>query len=121
MAKALPGINLLDEDARKRNATRAAFGEIYPGDATSLGHPSRDVACRWVRQGNFKLIIPQGNKPWGNYLNQPALFNLAQDPDEKKNLYFQSSSQTRVKTLRRLLDKWWTTGDDAAVPKPPTN
>jgi len=120
-AKVLPGINLLDAGARKRNADRAVFGEIYPGDATNLGYPSRDIAYRWVRQGNFKLTIPQGNKPWGNYLNQPALFNLAQDSDEKKNLYSQPSSQTRVKTLRRLLDKWWTPGDDAAVPKPPTD
>ena len=65
-ARALLGINLLDKETRKRNADRAVFGEINPSDATSLGHPSRDVAYRWVRQGNFKLILPQGNKPWGN-------------------------------------------------------
>ena len=120
-AKALPGINLLDRATRKRNADRAVFGEIYPGDATSLGHPSKDVAYRWVRQANFKLIIPQGNKPWGNYLNKPALFNLAQDPGEKENLHLQASFQTRVKTMERLLDKWWQPGDDTAIPKPPAN
>ena len=120
-AKALPGINLLDAGARKRNTNRAVFGEIYPGDATNLGYPSRDIAYRWVRQGNFKLTIPQGNKPWGNYLNQPALFNLARDPGEKDNLYHQASSKVRVKAMRRQLDKWWTPGDDTAVPKPPAN
>jgi len=120
-ANALPGINLLDADARRRHADRAVFGEIYPGDATSLGHPSLDVAYRWVRQGNFKLILPQGDNPWGNYLNKPALFNLARDPGEKDNLYHQASSKARVKAMRRQLDKWWTPGDDTAVPKPPAN
>ena len=120
-AKDLPGINLLDADVRKRNADRAVFGEIYPGDATSLGHPSRDVAYRWVRQGNFKFIVPQGNKPWGNYLNQPALFNLAKDPYEKKNLHLRVSSRTHAKAMRRLLENWWQPGNDDAVPKPPAN
>ena len=120
-AKTLPGINLLDSATRKRNANRAVFGEIYPGDASSLGHPSKDVAYRWVRQGNFKLILPKGNKPWGNYLDKPALFNLARDPVEKENLHLQASSRTHVKTMERLLDKWWIPGNGADVPKPSAN
>ena len=120
-ANTLPGINLLDAETRKSNATRAVFGEIYPGDANSLGHPSQDIAYRWMRQGDFKLIIPQGKKPWGNYLNKPALFNLGPDPGEKENLHLQAYFRTRVKTMERLLDKWWIPGNDADVPKPPAN
>lgn len=120
-ARAPPGINLLDKETRKRNADRAVFGEIYPGDAVSLGRPSRNVAYRWVRQGNFKLIIPRGNNPWGDYLSKSALFNLAKDPDEKENLRLRVSSRTHAKALRRLLENWWQPGNDAAVPKPPVN
>ncbi|MEO1991585.1 MAG: sulfatase-like hydrolase/transferase [Pirellulales bacterium] len=118
-ARRLPGINLLDADTRDRNADRAVFGEIYPGDATSLGYPSQDVAYRWVRQGDFKLISPQGEKPWGNYLTSATLFNLVQDPLEETNLMDQPDYQVVASRLMQILDTWWTPGDDGDVPKPP--
>lgn len=75
------------------------FGAIYPGDATSLGQPSRHVRARWVRSGDFKLIAPATpDLPlW--------LFDLSEDPGETHNLA--PTHAGLVKTLKQLLDRWW--------------
>lgn len=102
-------------------ANQPVFGEIYPGDATSLGHPSRDIAYRWIRSGNLKLIVPhspRGKAAWGGYLAELALFDVVADPGEKTNLAPKSAHAADVERLRTELDAWWTPGDDAQVPKP---
>lgn len=119
----LPGIDLMVSARGIANldGRRPVFGEIYPGDATSLGNPSRDIAYRWVREGDFKLIVPHardGSKPWGGYLNNFALYQITKDPFEQNNLAVDPKHQTRIRRLRTLLDNWWTPGDDSAVPKP---
>ncbi len=109
-AKDLPGIDLLPsaKGLEKLDPERAVFGEIFPGDATSLRHPERDIAYRWVRQGAFKLIVPhvKGGKAWGNYLSGSALFDLNRDARETQNLI--EKNATKAKHLQRLLDDWWT-------------
>ncbi|MDA0285227.1 MAG: sulfatase-like hydrolase/transferase [Planctomycetota bacterium] len=100
------GSSLLDSD-------RAVFGEIYPGDATSLGHPEKDVAHRWVRKGNLKLITThkQGAaQSWGNYLDGDAVFDVVADPTESRNLIERQKLLTEILVLRRLLDDWWNPG-----------
>lgn len=112
-AKDLPGIDLLPsaQGLEKLDAERAVFGEIYPGDASSLRHPERDIAYRWVRQGDFKLIVPHVNKgdakgrAWENYVTESTLFNLAMDAGETRNLI--AENKTKAKHLQRLLDAWW--------------
>jgi uncharacterized sulfatase len=84
------------------------FGEIYPGDASSLGHPERDIAYRWVREGEWKLIVPhRHNKqpPWGGYLTEKALYHVSSDPAETHNLADEQSE--RVQALQAKLDAWW--------------
>lgn len=98
-------------------ADQPVFGEIYPGDASSLGHPSRDIAYRWIRSGSLKLIVPSGKSAWGDYLREPALFDVAAHPEEKTNLAAKPEHAADVQTLRRQLDAWWTPGDDSLVPK----
>jgi len=83
------------------------YGEIYPGDATTLGNPSVDLAYRWIRKGNFKLIAPTSHRPWGNYLNTTHLFNLHLDPKETLNLATDPKYQSIKKELQRSLDRWW--------------
>jgi len=119
----LPGVNLLPSATGEAplEAGRAVFGEVYPGDATSLGNPSRDVAYRWVRKGRWKLVVPHahgGAKPWGGYLDSHALFDVVDDPDESTNRIDDPAHAPRAAELLRLLDDWWTPGDDSAVPKP---
>jgi arylsulfatase A len=121
----LPGVDLLKiakgQGASIATEDRAVFGEIYPGDATALGHPSRDLAYRWMRQGEYKLIVPHSHDtdlPWGNYLDRVALYNVIQDSDESTNLADDSQHESRLGQMRKRLEKWWTPGDDTAVPKP---
>jgi len=97
---------------------KPVFGEIYPGDATALSHPSKDIAYRWVRIGSLKLIIPhthQEKTAWRGYVKEVSLFDVVQDPEEKNNL-----AKTRpedVQKLRQLLNDWWKPGNDSDVPQ----
>ena len=86
---------------------RAVFGAVYPGDAEVLGQPEKEVAYRWVRQGNFKLIVPVGPKAWGDYLEKPALFNVAKDPGEKADLIGDPKMDEVRVALEERLDQWW--------------
>ncbi len=107
----LPGHSLLP--AAKGEAELPGgpvFGEIYPGDASELGHPEREVAYRWVRHGEFKLILPhrrQGKPAYNDYLDGPALFNVARDPGEKNNLAADPAHLSTLKAMRETLNAWW--------------
>jgi uncharacterized sulfatase len=94
----MPGLNLLPvatgQEQLKRNAV---FGEIYTHDCHKLGHPELDVTHRWVREGDWKLIVPADGK-------NVELFHLNRDPHEKNNLAVKE--ENRVKRLRRLLASW---------------
>ena len=121
-ARGMPGVDLMPSAMGHRPLeSRAVFGEIYPGDATSLGHPSRDVAYRWVRQGDWKLVVPhrQKGQVWRNYVDGPSLFHLVDDPREEHDLSGRPEHASLIKKLTGLLDAWWTPGDDSPVPKPP--
>ncbi|MEZ5385810.1 MAG: sulfatase-like hydrolase/transferase [Prosthecobacter sp.] len=85
------------------------FGEIYPGDASSLGHPSRDIAYRWMRDGRMKLIVPQQQKgaaAWGGYLTNVALFDVVADPEERPICAAGSpgSGESHAHSTRRLVE-----------------
>lgn len=97
---ALVGTDQLDKE-------RAVFGEIYPGDASVLRQPGRDIAYRWVRKGAYKLIVMHGKKPWGGYLKSDALFDVVTDPKETRNLIAQPSMAPIASELRQRLDDWW--------------
>jgi uncharacterized sulfatase len=111
----MPGRNLLPAAfGDKPLKPRPVFGAIYPGDATSLGHPERDVAYRWVRNGDLKLIVPHthGSRyAWNRYLEAPALFDVSVDPGETKDLINDPTHKTDIAQLRELLDRWWKPGE----------
>ena len=99
----MPGVDLLGEPERDR----AVFGEIYPGDATTLDEPGRDIAYRWVRKGRHKLIVTHGEKPAGGYLKGDALFDVVADPSEQHDLIDDPAQEATVRELREILDGWW--------------
>ena len=105
----LPGVDLLPtvKGEHVQDTTRPVFGAIYPGDASVLGHPERDVAYRWVRQGRYKLIVPHGKTPWEGYLKSRAIFDLETDPREQTNLYHDESLAEVSRQLENSLDQWW--------------
>ncbi|MGI9471175.1 MAG: sulfatase-like hydrolase/transferase, partial [Rubripirellula sp.] len=86
------------------------FGELYPGDASVLREPARDVAYRWIRQGHHKLIVPRrsgGSAPWNGYLMAPALYDVVEDPNERINRISDPALATITRTLTTTLDRWW--------------
>lgn len=99
----MPGVDLLGEPERDR----AVFGEIYPGDATTLDHPGRDIAYRWVRKRAYKLIVTHGEKPAGGSLKRDALFDVVADPAEQRDLIADPAQEATVRELREILDRWW--------------
>ncbi len=108
----LPGIDLLPSARGERalSQDRAVVGEIYPGDATSLGTPQRDLAYRWIRAGSLKLIVPHrhGNqRAWNNYVSQLSLFDLEADPEEHRNLAHDPDYAADLQRLQQQLDQWW--------------
>ena len=107
----LPGTDLLPASKGKsRWNNDTVFGEIYPGDASVLRNPSKDIAYRWIRQGDHKLITvhKHGEKDaWGDYLKTDALYDLSKDPKEKTNLIKTPQHQKRVQAMRAKLNNWW--------------
>ena len=115
-----PGRSLLA--AAKGQATLAelpVFGEIYPGDASVLGQPARDIAYRWVRLGRHKLIVPHRHgqsRPWNNDLRAPVLFDVVADPGETRDLAGDPAFAATLRDLRERLDAWWTPGQNDRLP-----
>ena len=105
----LSGVDLLPSarGTSKLDADRPVFGEIYPGDATSLGHPENDIAYRWVRHGALKLIVPHGEIPWNGYLKKVALFDVEKDPRETVDLASNPDQAEDIQRLSEMLDAWW--------------
>jgi len=53
------------------------------------------------------LIVPVGPKAWGDYLEKPALFNVAKDPGEKADLIGDPKMDEVRVALEERLDQWW--------------
>ena len=81
----------------------AVYGEIFTHDLVSLSSPLAGLKYRWVRQGDWKLIVPAKDGPAAG--EPPELFNLASDPDEKTNRIEEHPEITE--RLRTLLNEWW--------------
>jgi uncharacterized sulfatase len=96
----LPGLSLLDVAAGKGRLPRdAVFGEIYLHTAVDLEKPALNLTHRWVRQGDWKLIVTEGKPPTFE------LYHVANDPKEEKTLA--AAQPDRVAGLQRVLDAWW--------------
>ncbi len=96
----LPGINLLDADAVKSRGP--VFGEIFEHNAVDLHDPAKNLQYRWLRDGDWKLIVPNPRRVPNGAVE---LYNLRTDPAEENN---QASAQpSRAANLRRQLDAHW--------------
>ncbi|MEW4489286.1 sulfatase-like hydrolase/transferase [Thalassoglobus sp. JC818] len=121
----LPGINLWNAACGQStlDADRVLFGEIYPGDAKTLGHPEDHIAYRWAKHRSMKLITvyeQDGSAPWGRYLTEDALYDLETDPDETTNVIDIPAYREQAAFLRTQLDEWWdgTTSELLFSPSP---
>jgi len=99
--KEMTGANLLDVAAGKGPLKRSAvFGEIYIHTALKLDDPAVNLTHRWVRQGDWKLIVSAGGKTV-----EPELFDLKNDPYEKKNVA--PGNDATVARLTKLMQDEW--------------
>jgi arylsulfatase A-like enzyme len=95
---AMAGLNLLDAASGKGPLKRkAVFGEIFEHTAIDLDKPAVNLTHRWVREGDWKLIVP--------VKGAVELYNVKLDPFEKKDLA--AENPERVKALRATVDTWW--------------
>ena len=101
----MSGVNLLPLIRDGQPLSRQEiYGEIYFHDCVELGKPKLSVTYRWIRQDDWKLIVP--TKPGTDV----ELFQVSQDPHERQNLA--SQHPARVAALRELLDKRWNPQSD---------
>ena len=103
----LPGKDLValsQEDAERE----AVYGEIFTHDAVDLSNPAASLKYRWVREGDWKLIVPVGGEP-------AELYNVAEDPNEEVNQIEENPEV--AERLREQLNRWWQPGGDTTIKK----
>lgn len=96
----LPGINLLDEQAVTQRDF--VFGEIFEHNAVDIHEPAKNLQYRWLRQGDWKLIVPNPERVPDESI---ALYDLKADPQEEENLAGRFAD--RVESMRRKMDEVW--------------
>lgn len=98
--KEMPGLSLMDVAAGKGRLDRnMVFGEIFEHTAVNLDKPALNLTHRWVRRGDWKLILFEDGK------TPPELYDLSNDPHEEMNAA--PAQRERVKSLTAALDGWW--------------
>ena len=95
----MQGVNLLDAGAV--GSRDRITGEIFLHNAKDITHPASSLKYRWVIEGKWKLIVPDG----ANVTGEPMLFDLLADPHEREDLAQRQPG--RVRALTRTLDAWW--------------
>lgn len=96
----MTGVNLADTQAVA--GREAVCGEVYAHDVADVNQPTKSLQYRWVIHDQWKLIDPDpANLP----NSKPELYNVIDDPHEKRNLA--DEHPQRVKQLQKRLDAWW--------------
>jgi len=122
-----PGLNLLPELKSGKAIERdTLFGESFAHDIADIENPQASLLYRWVIHGHDKLLLTYDGAPgkmkYPPVSGEPQLFDLKNDPGEKRNLA--SRNPERVKQLSAVLNEWYVaderqTGKFApAAPKP---
>jgi arylsulfatase A-like enzyme len=93
----MTGLNLLDV-AAGRVSREAIFGELFEHTAVDVDEPATNLTHRWVRKGDWKLIVAAKGEG-------VELYDVVKDPEEKVDRA--KGEAGRVKELRALLDGWW--------------
>ena len=97
MPKNLTGLDLLNQKAVEARDT--IYGVDFAHDMTKKEFPHGTLDGRFIIEGDWKLMIHTEGK------DKVSLYNLANDPWEKKNLATEEAG--RVKKLTAKLDTWY--------------
>lgn len=105
----LPGINLMDETARKNRDT--VFGVTHSVSNMTPGDPDDTLQYRWCISGDWKLIVRHDGSDTSEYKKihvwdklPNRLYNLKDDPHEKKEL--SAAHPEIVEKLKKKIDVW---------------
>ncbi|MGB0743204.1 MAG: sulfatase family protein [Opitutales bacterium] len=105
----LPGINLLDEDAR--NERHTVFGSVHATHNISIEDPDSTLLYLWGIHGDWKLMLRYDGEDTSRYnvLNNWdtrdfRLYNLKDDPEEENEL--SSKYPEKVAELRKKIEDW---------------
>lgn len=105
----LPGINLLDPEARSKRDR--VFGVTHSIHNITLGDPDDTQQYLWVVEEKWKLLLRFDGNDTTNYKNvhswdrTPArLYNLQEDPHETKNLADEHPEV--VARLKKVIESW---------------
>jgi arylsulfatase A-like enzyme len=96
----MTGVNLLDADAVA--ARKTIFGETFAHEAVDVDRPETCLEYRWCVSWPWKLIRPNPGVVAGG---KPELYNVANDPEEKRNLA--NEHPDVVERLSAELDTLW--------------
>ncbi len=96
----LPGVNLLKTASGDGPLARdAVYGELYTHTATDVNRPASNLTYRWIRQGNWKLVVPNDSS------SSTELYDISSDSIEEHDVA--DEHPNRVAALRKKLDAWW--------------
>ena len=106
----LPGIDLLDESARKQRDT--IFGVNHSTHNMTLGNPDDTLQYIWCIEGKWKLIRRYRGKDISSHYSKLHewdtadfhLYNLQKDPHELSDLA--DSMPERVERMSAKIDQW---------------
>lgn len=90
----MQGLDLLRPGPLPREAV---FGDLYVHTAVDLDKPALNLTHRWVRRGDWKLILP--------VTGRPELYDVRKDPFETKDVAL--TEGPRVAELMNRIDRWW--------------
>ena len=95
----LPGVDLLPVACGREPLKRTAVcGAAYVHTAKDVDRPGENLLYRWVREGDWKLIVAKAD-------DSVQLYNLKDDPFENNDLAPQQAD--KVRHLRQVVDAWW--------------
>jgi len=100
----LPGESLLALAEEETKHHEAVYGETFTHDVVDLSRPAASLKYRWMRRGDWKLIVPAEDGPVADTA-RAKLFNVAEDPGETTNRLADRPGIAR--RLREMLDAWW--------------
>jgi arylsulfatase A-like enzyme len=105
----LPGINLMDESARKNRDT--IYGQVNSTHNMTPGDPDHTLQYLWCISGDWKLMVRHNGSDTTDYKvlhdwdKLPTrLYNLQKDPQEKNEL--SATHPEIVEKLRKKIEAW---------------
>ena len=107
--ESLPGINLMDKEAREKRQT--VYGVFHSSHNMTLGKPDETLQYLWCIDGDWKLMIRYHGIDKTQYrkLHQwdketYRLYNLKEDPTETKNLA--KEHPEKIEALKKKIEAW---------------